>query len=104
MARYRTPTRSDWIKTCVYTGLLCAAAVAGGIFLQPTAYLLLVTAGLMVLVQWHTATSAYRCTFCGHEFAISPWQDFLSPYLLDSKYLHCPNCRHRHWAEVLKRV
>ncbi len=97
----------DWAVTGLFIALGCAAIIAGGLALAPrypTAYvLLLVGSVLALLVTWHARSFGYRCPKCGEEFGISVFADFISPHMLTTKYLKCPRCGKRSWAEVLAR-
>ncbi len=57
--------------------------------------------GLMITVIWHARISAYICKDCGHEFSLSPLEDFVSPQGLSTKYVKCPKCKKRTWADII---
>jgi DNA-directed RNA polymerase subunit RPC12/RpoP len=84
----------------------CAAVVGLGVWLGRP-YPLAAGAGaaliLVLLVKWHAATTGYQCPGCGHEFMISTLADFLSPHILTTKYVKCPQCGRRAWMEALVR-
>ena len=109
MATYRAITRGDWLKTLAYILLAFAVIAAGGIFLISQhwpfgliLWLLVFVGGVLsFLVRWHARTTAYRCAHCGHEFEISALTDFRSPHFPSRKYLRCPSCGTRCWAEIL---
>ena len=59
---------------------------------------------LYLLVRWHAQQFGYCCGECGTEFEISTFQDFISPHALTVKYLRCPQCGKRSWAQVRAKV
>ena len=65
-------------------------------------WLLIVVAGMALLVAWHAENFAYICPKCGAVFEISALKDFLGPNSITKKYLKCPKCKKRAWAEILR--
>jgi DNA-directed RNA polymerase subunit RPC12/RpoP len=65
-------------------------------------WLLTVIIALALLVEWHAKYFVYRCPRCGKVFGISALEDLLSPNGVNKKYLRCPICRRRAWAEILR--
>ena len=69
---------------------------------------MLIVAGLLLTVGWHTRMFAYRCRICGHEFEVSFWTDLFSPHWPSRdggwKYLKCPACRRRTKAIVIEKA
>ncbi len=69
--------------------------------------LVIVVIGLLLLVGWHARTFAYRCRNCGHEFAISPLTDLVSPHGPGRgggwKLLRCPKCGRWTRAFVIRK-
>ena len=53
-------------------------------------------------VAWHTKNFTYRCPSCGEVFEVSTLENFLNPNGVNKKYLKCPNCGKRDWAEILR--
>src|SRR5674536_67710 len=64
-------------------------------------WLLIVVAGMALLVAWHAENFAYICPKCGAVFEISGLKDFLGPNSITKKYLKCPKCKKRAWAETV---
>lgn len=64
-------------------------------------------AGLYLLVRWHANRYGYKCTECGKRFDISVATDFSSPHVPGKgggkKYLKCPHCENRVWAQEVKK-
>jgi uncharacterized C2H2 Zn-finger protein len=65
-------------------------------------WLPIVVSVLALLVRWHAKNFAYRCPRCGKVFEVSTFEDFLGPNGVNKKYLKCPICRRRAWAEILR--
>jgi DNA-directed RNA polymerase subunit RPC12/RpoP len=59
---------------------------------------------LFLLVRWHARHYGYCCGHCGAEFEISTFTDFISPHILEAKYLRCPQCGKRSWAQTRAKV
>jgi DNA-directed RNA polymerase subunit RPC12/RpoP len=59
---------------------------------------------LFLLVRWHARNFAYRCPECGQEFEISTFTDFISPHGGGKKYLRCPRCQKRSWANEMEKI
>jgi DNA-directed RNA polymerase subunit RPC12/RpoP len=59
---------------------------------------------LFLLVRWHAQQFGYCCGQCGAEFKISTFKDFISPHALTLKYLRCPQCGKRSWAQGRAKV
>lgn len=54
---------------------------------------------LVLLVSWHSSTTAYICKKCNKKFIIGFFTDLLSPHTTNKKYLKCPHCGKRTWAK-----
>ncbi len=112
MSRYTKVSKADWMKTAVYLSVYVAVLILGTTLLVPTkwplGFLIWIFAvgggGLFLLVTWHARNSAYKCPSCQHEFEISDARDFISPNWTSRKYLKCPGCRERVWAELMKKT
>lgn len=108
---YREVAKADRWKVGWYILLTFVVIVASAIILIPVAWPVgfvawltaFVSGSLFLLVRWHAHNTAYRCPVCGHEFEISVFTDFISPQVLDGKYLRCPQCRKRNRATVLMK-
>ena len=85
--RYTDPTCKDWVQ-----GLIMIASYV--VLISVTAFWLLpkywyfwfaiMFGGLLLLVNWHTKSYAYRCRKCGAEFEIS----FLINLFALTRYKH----------------
>lgn len=110
--KYTEVSRTDWIRTAIYTSLYAAALIAGALVLIPVKWplgfilwlVIVVGGGMLLLVAWHARNFAYRCAKCQHEFEISLLGDLVSPNGGRGKYLKCPGCSRRGWAVVLKKT
>lgn len=107
---YRQVTKRDWWRVGVYILLTIVVITVGALVLVPgtqplemALWLVMFFGGLFLLVRWHANNTAYRCPECGHEFEISVMTDFISPHTTSKKYLKCPQCGKRKWANVLMR-
>lgn len=110
MSSYGRSKKNDWLKTFSYIAIYLAVLGLSSPYLIPSywyAWVLLVVGGLILLVLWHTKTSAYHCPRCSYEFEISMLTDFLSPQGVDAqggwKYLKCPRCSNRTRMTVLEK-
>jgi DNA-directed RNA polymerase subunit RPC12/RpoP len=85
-----------------------AVLLATGSFVRVLALVMLIATGLLLIVDWHARTFAYRCRICGHEFEISFWTDLFNPHWPSRdggwKYLKCPACRRRTKAIVIEKA
>jgi len=117
VSQYRDPTVYDRIKVAKAMIVYLAAIIGGAFFIgkvlgSPLGFmlwLLLLTVGLLSLVNWHTRTFAYRCPKCGHEFEISTLRNLVSPHGPSRrgggwKLLRCPECKRLGFADVLGKV
>ena len=107
MPQHRPATTKYWPITAL---VLAAFALASALI----AYLglprfggaivvVLVAILLVVVVRWHASNTAYQCEACGNAFEISILQDLFTPHMLTTKYVRCPACGRRTWAEVLPK-
>lgn len=111
MDKYTEVSRADWMRSAIYLCLYIAALVVGAILLIPIDWplgfiiwlVIIASGGMFLLITWHARNFAYRCPACHHEFEISVLRDLISPNGTRSKYLQCPGCHRRVWAEVLKK-
>ncbi len=84
--------------------------IFGAIFLIPADWsigliiIIVTTIILLLLVRWHARNFAYRCPECGQEFEISVFTDFISPHGVGKKYLKCPRCQKRSWANETEKI
>ena len=109
MCAYRKPKRSDWTKSLFFIGVYIAVIAVSSFFLLLSywyLWIVLVGGGLVILVLWHTTSTAYHCPKCGANFEISFLTDFFSPHGVTNgggawKYLKCPVCSTRSKMEIL---
>jgi len=109
---YRDVTRADQLKVLAYLVLMILFNVVTAVTLMPRAWpwgfiiwlLLCFVGSLFLLVRWHANITAYRCPKCGCEFEISFFTDFISPHFPNKKYLKCPRCGEKSWAEILMKA
>jgi DNA-directed RNA polymerase subunit RPC12/RpoP len=107
---YRSASGRDWLKVGGYVLLTVVVIVVAARILIPLAppigaivwLTVFVGGGLYSLARWHAKSTVYRCPACGHHFTISVLADFVSPHVVDKKYLKCPCCGRRNWATVLR--
>jgi DNA-directed RNA polymerase subunit RPC12/RpoP len=112
MMSYREVTKADQMKVVVFIGLMIVFNVVTAIALTSSAWpfglivwLILCFGGsLFLLVRWHANNTAYRCPTCTSEYEISFFTDFISPHVPNKKYLKCPHCGEKGWAEVLMKA
>jgi DNA-directed RNA polymerase subunit RPC12/RpoP len=103
--KYWEITKKDWYQTALIIILVITTLVLFSILLLPDYWyfwLLVVAAAMALLVAWHAKNFAYICPKCGELFEVSALDDFLGPNSLNKKYLKCPKCSKRAWAEILK--
>jgi len=103
--KYWEITKKDWFQTAFLLLIFVMTLGLFSIFLLPGYWyfwLLIVAVELALLVAWHAKNFAYRCPRCGEVFEISTLGDFLGPNGVNKKYLKCPKCRKKAWAEVLR--
>jgi DNA-directed RNA polymerase subunit RPC12/RpoP len=103
--KYWEVTERDWGKTSMLLLLFVTVVSLSSVFLLTEHWyfwFLIVVVGLLSLVIWHTKSFAYRCPRCGKIFEISIIEDLIGPNSVDRKYLKCPDCRKRSWAEIFK--
>ncbi|MFY9201139.1 MAG: hypothetical protein ACOX7X_06645 [Methanosarcina flavescens] len=65
-------------------------------------WLTIIVGGAALLVTWHAKNSAYLCPRCGDVFEVSTFEDLLSPNGGNKKYVKCPQCGKRAWADILR--
>jgi len=111
MSNTTVPTRTDWLKSILYITIYLIVIGAGAFLLLPDfwyIWLILLIVGMVLLVNWHKAETAYRCPNCEHEYTISFLTDLAAPHGFDRKgawlLLKCPSCKERHKTPVLKKV
>jgi DNA-directed RNA polymerase subunit RPC12/RpoP len=109
---YHEVTRKDQLKVIGYLVLMITFNVLTAYILIPAAWpwgliawLVLCFGGsLYLLVRWHALNTAYRCPACKGTFEISIFSDFSSPHVPNKKYLKCPHCNERNWANILMKM
>lgn len=55
---------------------------------------------VFALAQWGARTTVYECPRCGYHFEVTPSVYFLSPHMLNRRYLACPHCGNKGWANT----
>jgi len=109
---YREVTGADRLKVVAYLVLMIFFNVITAVVLMPRAWpwgfiiwlIVCFCGSLFLLVRWHAKVTAYRCAACAEEYEISFFTDFISPHIPNMKYLKCPDCGEKGWAEVLMKV
>lgn len=103
--KYGETTKGDWYRTNLLIFLFIVVIVLSSIVLLPDywyLWLLIIITGTLLLVIWHTKNFAYLCPTCGEIFEVSTLENFLGPNGISRKYLKCPRCGKRHWADILR--
>ena len=103
--KYWEVPRRDWGRTSMFLLLFVAIISLSSILLLTEHWyfwFLIVTACLAFIVTWHAKNFAYHCPRCGNIFEISIKEYLLAPNGMDKKYIKCPKCEKRSWAEILK--
>jgi len=103
--RYGEVTKKDWYQTALILLIFITTLGLSSVILLPGYWyfwLLIVVVGVALLVAWHAKNFAYCCPGCGEVFEISALEDFLGPNGVNKKYLKCPKCGKRAWAEILR--
>ncbi|MGB9938882.1 hypothetical protein [Methanosarcina sp.] len=103
--RYWEVSKRDWYGTARVLFAFITVIMISSVFLLPDRWYLwltIIAGGLALLVAWHAKNFAYLCPGCGEVFEISTLEDFLSPNGVNKKYLRCPRCGKRAWADILK--
>jgi len=103
--RYWKVTQSDWYGTAQALFAFIAVIVISSFSLLPGhwyLWLMIIAGGLALIVVWHAKNFSYLCPECGGVFEVSKLEDFLSPNGVNKKYLRCPRCGKRAWADILR--
>jgi hypothetical protein len=103
--KYWEVTKKDRFQTALLVLLFITILVVSSVLLLPGYWyfwLLIIIATLTLLAEWHAKNFAYICPKCDIIFEISAFEDLLSPNGANMKYLRCPKCRRRSWADVLR--
>ena len=103
--RYREVFQSDWYGTALVLFAFIALIVVSSVFLLPSywyLWLIIIAGSLALLVAWHARNFAYLCPGCGEVFEVTALEDFLGPNGGNKKYLKCPKCGKRAWADILR--
>lgn len=103
--KYGETTKKDWYRAAIILLLFIIIIALSSVFLFPDywyLWLLVIVTGTLLLVIWHTKNFAYRCPACGEVFEVSTLENFLGPNGVNKKYLKCPKCGKRGWAEILR--
>lgn len=103
--RYWEVSQSDWYGMAQVLYAFVAVIVISSVFLLPGhwyLWLMMIAGYLALLIAWYTKNFAYLCPGCGEVFGVSTLKNFISPNVVNKKYLKCPRCRKRVWADILK--
>jgi DNA-directed RNA polymerase subunit RPC12/RpoP len=98
-------SKRDWYGKAPMLFAFIALIGITSVFLLPHRWYLWLTVlvgGAALLVTWHTKNFAYLCPRCGDVFEVSMLEDLLSPNGGSKKYVKCPQCRKRAWADILR--
>ncbi len=103
--------RGDMLRSVVYISIYVIVIGGSAFLLLPDlwyAWLALVLAGMLILVNWHQQKTAYRCPNCEHIYEISFLTDLVAPHGFNNEggwlLLRCPNCHKRSKTTTLKKV
>jgi hypothetical protein len=103
--RHREVTQSNWYETAQVLFAFIAVIIISSVFLLPGhwyLWLMIISGGLALLVARHAKNFAYLCPGCSEVFEVSKFEDFISPNSVNKKYLRCPRCGRRTWADILR--
>jgi DNA-directed RNA polymerase subunit RPC12/RpoP len=103
--KYSEVRKKDWFQTALLLFIFITVSSVSAIFLLPGYWyfwLLTILALLILLLEWHARNFAYRCPRCGKIFEISALEGLLGPNSINKKYLNCPLCRKKAWADILR--
>lgn len=111
MDQVTDPDWRDVIRSVAYILVYVIVISSGAFLLLPKfwyLWIVMVVVGMLILVNWHKETTAYRCPNCKHIYEISFLTDLAAPHGFNRDgawlLLRCPNCRQRRKTKVLKRV
>jgi DNA-directed RNA polymerase subunit RPC12/RpoP len=107
MPSFRDSTIKDEVVVGVVVFVFAVATLVGGLFFAPRHPFLFIggiVAGVGALAVWHAASFGYRCPECKHEFEIPAWKDLISPHIGSTKYLRCPGCGRKVWADAIVKT
>jgi hypothetical protein len=111
MTKTSKPDKQDYLLSILYILLYILAIGIGAFLFLPNhwyLWIILVILGLVLLVNWHKESTAYRCPVCSHEYTISFLTDLAAPHGIDRQgpwlLLKCPKCKARSKTRVLKRI
>ena len=97
--------RSDWYGVAQVLFAFIVITMISSVFLLAGywyLWIMIMAGGLVLLIVWHTKNFAYLCPGCGEVFEVSTLEDFISPNGVNKKYLRCPRCGKRAWADILR--
>lgn len=102
--KYWEVAKKDWFRTALLLFIFIMILGISTILLPGYWYfwLLIITVVLALLLEQHAKNFAYRCPRCGKVFEISALENFLGPDVANKKYLKCPMCMRRAWADILR--
>jgi len=110
MPQTSKPGKKDYLVSILYILLYILAIGISAFLLLPTywyLWLILVILGLVLLVNWHKESTAYRCPVCDHEYTLTFLSDLVAPHGVDREgawlLLKCPKCKVRSKTQVLKK-
>jgi hypothetical protein len=103
--RYWKVLQRDWYGTAeVFFASIAVIVISAFFLLQDHWYLwiMIIAGSFALLLTLYAKNSAYLCPGCGEVFEVSKFKNFISPNVVNKKYLKCPRCRKRVWADILK--
>lgn len=110
-----TKENTGWKEAVSYIALFVAIITITAFVIIPVYWpsgfvfwLVIVFAGTVLLVNWHSDNFKYKCKNCGNYFEISAFRDFISPHGITRdgggwKYLKCPKCKKRSRAVIVEK-
>lgn len=103
--RYWKITRSGLYGTAKVLFEFIVVIMISSVFLLASYWffwLMIIAGFLILLLVWHAKNFAYLCPGCGEVFKVSTLKGFISPNGVNKKYLRCPRCGKKAWADMLR--
>ena len=98
-------TQSNWYGTAQVLFTFTILITIPLVFLHQEhwyIWLMIISEGLALLAVWYAKNFSYLCPKCSEVFKVSKFDDLISPNGVNKKYLRCPRCRRRAWADILR--